>query len=244
MKTEIVEAIKNNDTEKQKGSSLFIRYGIGIFLLILIVIQLVLPRWKDIKNLGNSLQEDKNIEENLQKEPEKKVVINFLKMQVPLTGEYVVYANKIADLDQNITIEEKTEFKKYAQSPEYQKIKELLENKKIPEDFAYLAWVLTKGDGKYVKEDSLEKRKVGIWAMQKEIAKSFGLKVDYFVDERYDIEKSTQAMIKYIQELYNLYDDWNMVMLSLLSKDKRSTRENYVIASKYLGDRDQYIKDL
>ncbi|HEX6848226.1 MAG TPA: lytic transglycosylase domain-containing protein, partial [Chitinophagaceae bacterium] len=40
----------------------------------------------------------------------------------------------------------------------------------------------------------------------------FGLKVNEYVDERTDYYKSTHAAAKYLSELYNIYNDWLLVI--------------------------------
>lgn len=39
-------------------------------------------------------------------------------------------------------------------------------------------------------------------------AKQYGLRVDKNVDERFHLEKATDAAIVYLQSLYNQFDDW------------------------------------
>ncbi len=202
---------------EQKWNPMFIRYGIGGFLLILIVIQLILPRWN---TLTTSETPQPWQQEEQTKQQEKKITINFLKNQVPLSGQYTVYANALTDINATISPEQKAQFQHYIKSPVFTN----------PQ---YTEW-------KY-----LEERKIGIRALDRVVAKQYGARVDYFVDERLLVDESTHAMAQYIKELYNLYEDWNMVMLSLLSPEEtRDIRENYVIASKYAGERDEYIRDL
>jgi membrane-bound lytic murein transglycosylase D len=42
----------------------------------------------------------------------------------------------------------------------------------------------------------------------------FGLRVNEFVDDRMDIEKSTEAACKYFKQLYNIFGDWELVLAS------------------------------
>ncbi len=228
--------------QEQKWNPMFIRYGIWAFLLILIIIQLILPRWKDITTSQTSQPWQQGQQEAQQ---EKKIAVNFLKTQVPFTGQYTVYANTLADIHATISPEQKAQFQHYINSPVFTQIKNILQKEDIPTDFAYLPRILTKANLQYTEWKYIEERKIGIRALDRVVAKQYGARVDYFVDERQDVEKSTHAMTQYIKELYNLYEDWNMVMLSLLSSEHmRDIREQYVIASKYAGDREQYITDL
>lgn len=52
----------------------------------------------------------------------------------------------------------------------------------------------------------------GLWQLMPATAKKLGLKVNYWIDERYDPEKSTKAALKYLKELYDLFDDWHLAL--------------------------------
>ena len=53
---------------------------------------------------------------------------------------------------------------------------------------------------------------LGIWQFMYRTARSYGLKIDSFVDERMDVEKSTDAAARYLQNLYNLFGDWPLAI--------------------------------
>jgi len=53
----------------------------------------------------------------------------------------------------------------------------------------------------------------GPWQFMAPTAKDHGLKTDWFIDERSDIEKSTVAAAKYLKTLSKLFDgDWHLVL--------------------------------
>lgn len=89
-------------------------------------------------------------------------------------------------------------------------IEPILKENGIPEDFKYLA----------VIESSLDHRAVssvgaaGLWQFMPKTAPGYGLEVSSEVDERYSIEKSTQAACKYLKEAYNKYGSWTSVAMS------------------------------
>ena len=80
----------------------------------------------------------------------------------------------------------------------------------VPEDFKYLC----------VIESNLEPKAVsvagaaGLWQFTKATAKDFGLEVSAEVDERYHIEKETEAACKFILRAYSRFHDWATVAAS------------------------------
>jgi membrane-bound lytic murein transglycosylase D len=53
---------------------------------------------------------------------------------------------------------------------------------------------------------------VGPWQFMPATGRRFGLKINAYVDERTDYYKSTHAAAKYLSELYNIYNDWLLVI--------------------------------
>src|SRR6187549_1500817 len=53
---------------------------------------------------------------------------------------------------------------------------------------------------------------VGPWQFMPATGRKFGLKINDYVDERTDYYKSTHAAAKYLNELYNIYKDWLLVI--------------------------------
>lgn len=50
-----------------------------------------------------------------------------------------------------------------------------------------------------------------IWQFMPDTARRYWLIVDEFIDERYHFEKSTDAAIRYLKDLYEIFDDWALV---------------------------------
>ncbi|WP_299987859.1 lytic transglycosylase domain-containing protein [uncultured Pontibacter sp.] len=53
---------------------------------------------------------------------------------------------------------------------------------------------------------------VGPWQFIKSTGKEYGLDQDQYIDERMDIEKSTDAAMRFLSRLYRTYGDWELAM--------------------------------
>lgn len=89
-------------------------------------------------------------------------------------------------------------------------IEPILKKNDIPEDFKYLAVIESNLDVRAVSPA----KAVGLWQFMPDTGKRYGLEVSSEVDERYHIEKATQAACKYFKEAYRKYGDWASVAAS------------------------------
>nr|WP_255647403.1 lytic transglycosylase domain-containing protein [Fulvivirga sedimenti] len=55
-------------------------------------------------------------------------------------------------------------------------------------------------------------RAVGLWQFMPTTGRYFGLYQDWFIDERMDPEKSTEAACKYLKQLYGMFGDWELAI--------------------------------
>ena len=83
----------------------------------------------------------------------------------------------------------------------------ILKDNNVPEDLVYLA----------VAESSLNIKALspagaaGIWQFMPSSGRDYELEVNEFVDERYDIEKSTVAACKFLKKYYSKFGNWATV---------------------------------
>ncbi len=52
----------------------------------------------------------------------------------------------------------------------------------------------------------------GLWQFMLTTGKHFGLQIDSYVDERYDVLKSTEAACRYLSYLYKTFNNWDLAL--------------------------------
>lgn len=88
-------------------------------------------------------------------------------------------------------------------------IEPILERNGIPDDFKYLA-LIESGLTNAVSPAGA----TGFWQFMKSTGESYGLQINDEVDERYHVEKSTEAACKYLNDAYAKFGDWALVAAS------------------------------
>lgn len=87
---------------------------------------------------------------------------------------------------------------------------EILKANGLPEDLVYLACI----------ESSLNPTAIspakaaGLWQFMPATAREYGLEVNDYVDERMNIEKSTEAACRYLESAYKKYGNWESAAAS------------------------------
>lgn len=115
-------------------------------------------------------------------------------------------------------------------------IEEILEKNNIPSDFKYLALIESGFEYKVSPSGA-----AGFWQIMKGTAREYGLEVNYAIDERYHLIKSTEAACKYLQKAYNKFGSWtlaaasyNMGINGVQRQVKKQNTNNYF--NLYLND--------
>jgi membrane-bound lytic murein transglycosylase D len=149
----------------------------------------------------------------------------------PLTYEYVPDATydqieeRLIDLHTTIPLTFNTKVKSFidyftVRDREYTKMvlsrssyyfpifEEILAKYDMPDELKYLA-VVESGLNATVRSRAAA---VGLWQFVYYTGKMYDLHVDWYVDERMDPVKSTEAATRYIKSLYNMFGDWELAL--------------------------------
>ncbi len=87
-------------------------------------------------------------------------------------------------------------------------VKRILRKEGLPEDLAYLP-ILESG---YWATALSHSRALGYWQFIRSTARLYGLRINPWIDERMDIEKSTKAAARYLKELHARLGSWELAI--------------------------------
>jgi membrane-bound lytic murein transglycosylase D len=81
---------------------------------------------------------------------------------------------------------------------------------KLPDELKYVAIIESALNPTAVSRAGAK----GMWQFMMQTAKSYGLEINSYVDERLDPFKSSDAAARYLQDSYRLFGDWNLAISS------------------------------
>ncbi len=109
-------------------------------------------------------------------------------------------------------------------------IRSFFEAEGLPQDLIYLPLI----ESAFRTEARSHAGATGIWQMMRTTATFNGLSRDWYVDERFDPEKSTRAAAKLLKTLYGMFGDWHLSLAAynagagrVQKAMKRSKRDSF-----------------
>lgn len=118
-------------------------------------------------------------------------------------------------------------------------MKEILKEQNIPEEIVFIP-LIESGFSPYACSPA---RAVGYWQFIASTAKKYGLKINWWMDERRDPVKSTVAAANYFKDLYKMFGSWNLAMAAynagegkILKALNRTNTDDYwsLLDTKYI----------
>ncbi|MBK5255450.1 MAG: transglycosylase SLT domain-containing protein [Vicinamibacteria bacterium] len=104
--------------------------------------------------------------------------------------------------------------------PHLPRIREILSEAGIPQDLAYVPIVESA-----FNPSALSRAKAkGLWQFIPSTGRQYGLKQDFYVDERSNMEKATLAAAQYLKRLYAIFGDWNLALAGYNAGEGRVQR--------------------
>lgn len=78
----------------------------------------------------------------------------------------------------------------------------------IPDELKYLSIIESGLNPRAVSRV----RAVGLWQFMSATGRYYGLQNDWYIDDRMDPEKSTDAACRYLKDLYRMFNDWELAL--------------------------------
>ncbi|MBX2895042.1 MAG: LysM peptidoglycan-binding domain-containing protein [Cyclobacteriaceae bacterium] len=83
-----------------------------------------------------------------------------------------------------------------------------LEKYNLPDELKYLSIIESGLNPRAVSRA----RAVGLWQFMPGTGRYFGLQTDWYIDDRMDPEKSTEAACRYLKQLHTIFGDWELAL--------------------------------
>ncbi|MBW3571423.1 MAG: transglycosylase SLT domain-containing protein [Gemmatimonadetes bacterium] len=115
-------------------------------------------------------------------------------------------------------------------------IRAKLRERGMPEDLLYLSMI----ESGFNPTARSHAQAVGLWQFIEETGQRYGLRVDAYVDERKHPEKSTDAALRYLQDLHGQFGSWYLAAAAYNSGEGRVARVMRQVTGSEKGADDDF----
>ena len=99
-------------------------------------------------------------------------------------------------------------------------IKEILRSEGVPSEIAYLPLIESGFNPRAVSR----KNAVGLWQFIRPTGLKYGLRINHWMDERMNVEKSTLAAARYLKKMHEEFGSWELALAGYNCGEKRVSK--------------------
>jgi len=172
--------------------------------------------------LGEVLQQNRNTQPSSGMYQYSGLVVSGVKLKNTVFDYPITVNNRVEYWVDYFTGKGRKYFAKYLERSEFfiPYIVPLLRQNGMPEDLVYLA-MIESGFNNHARSFA---RAVGPWQFISATGKRYGLMVNWWVDERRDIRKSTLAAVEYLKDLYTMFQSWELAAAAYNAGENKVAR--------------------